>query len=127
LLNAAIDDGILVSNPAAKLDRTLKLTVSKTTRQEEIKALTKEQRQLFLATAWREGLRYYPPFFILAGTGMRLGEALALQSEDVDLHAKTIRIARGSPKMMNWIRRSPATGARWIYRNPWLTCWPRIT
>jgi integrase len=75
LLNATIDDGLLVSNPAAKLDRTLKLTVSKTTRQEEINALTKEQRQLFLATAWRQGLRDYPLFLVLAGTGMRLCEA----------------------------------------------------
>ena len=94
MLNAAIDDGLLASNPAAKLGRTLKLTVSKATRQEEIKALTKEQRQVFLTTAFHETPRYYPLFFVLAGTGMRLGEALALQVDDVDLHAKTIRITR---------------------------------
>jgi len=66
-----------VTNPAAKLGRVLKLTVSKSTRQEEIKALTKAQRQLFLQTAYREAPRYYSLFFELAGTGMRLGEALA--------------------------------------------------
>ncbi len=94
MLNAAIEDGVIASNPAAKLGRVLKLTVSNSTVQEEIKAMTKEQRHLFLATALREAPRYYPLFFVLAGTGMRLGEALALQAEDVDLHAKTIRIAR---------------------------------
>jgi integrase len=94
LLNAAIDDGLLASNPATKLGRTTKLTVSKTTTQETVKAMTKAQRQLFLASAFREAPRYYPLFFVLAGTGMRLGEALALQPEDLDGSAKTIRIAR---------------------------------
>lgn len=94
MLNAAIDDGLLSSNPAEKLGRTLKLTTSKATRQEEIKAFTKEQRQVFLASALKVTPRYYPLFFVLAGTGMRLGEALALQVDDVDLQAKTIRIAR---------------------------------
>ena len=94
MVNAAIEDGLLVSNPAANLGKTLKLAVSKSTVQEDVKAMTKEQRSVFLATAYREAPRYYPLFFVLAGTGMRLGEALALQAEDVDLHAQTIRIAR---------------------------------
>ncbi|UVT21142.1 MAG: tyrosine-type recombinase/integrase [Nitrospira sp.] len=94
MLNAAIDDGLIISNPASKLGRTLKLTFSKSATQEEIKALTIEQRQIFLATAMREAPRYYPFFFVLAGTGMRLGEALALQAEDVDIPSKTIRIGR---------------------------------
>ncbi len=94
MLNAAIEDGLIASNPAAQLGRVLKLTVSKATTQEEIKAMTKAQRHLFLATAWQETPRYYPLFFVLAGTGMRLGEALALQADDVDYAGKTIRIAR---------------------------------
>ncbi|SLM48033.1 protein of unknown function [Nitrospira japonica] len=94
LLNAAIEDGVIVANPAARLGRTLKLTVAKSTIQEEIKAMTKAQRLQFLATAQKVAPRYYPLFFILAGTGMRLGEALALQWSDLDRGAKTIRIAR---------------------------------
>ena len=94
MLNAAIEDGVIAFNPAAKLGRVLKLTVSKSTTQEEIKAMTREQRQLFLATAYREAPRYYPLFFVLAGTGMRLGEGLALQSKDLDLPSLSIRIAR---------------------------------
>jgi integrase len=94
MLNAAIDDGLLVSNPAAKLGRMLKLTVSKATVQEEIKAMTKAQRQHFLATVLQEAPRYYPLFFTLAGTGMRLGEALGLRWDDVDHLGQAIRIAR---------------------------------
>ena len=94
LLNAAIEDNLIAANPAAKLGRVLKLTVSKATTQEEIKAMTKAQRQLFLATASREAPRYYLLFFVLAGTGMRLGEALALQSKDLDCSGRTIRIDR---------------------------------
>ena len=94
MLNAAIEDGLIAANPAAKLGRVLKLTVSKATTQEEIKAMTKVQRQHFLATVLQKAPRYYPLFFVLAGTGMRLGEALGLQWQDVDEAAKTIRIAR---------------------------------
>ena len=94
MLNAAIEDGLIAANPASKLGRVLKLTVSKTTTQEEIKAMTAAQRQHFLATALQDAPRYYPLFFVLAGTGMRLGEALALRWEDVDCSAKMIRIAR---------------------------------
>jgi integrase len=94
MLNATIEDGVLASNPAGKLGRALKLTVSRATTQEEVKAMTKVQRQFFLATALREAPRYYPFFFVLAGTGMRLGEALGLQQGDADYSTRTIRIAR---------------------------------
>jgi integrase len=94
LLNAAIEDGLIASNPAAKLGRVLKLSVSRSTTQEEIKALTKDQRHVFLQTAYQIAPRYYPLFFVLAGTGMRLGEALALRPEDIDYSTKSIRIAR---------------------------------
>jgi integrase len=94
MLNSAIEDGLIASNPAANLGRVLKLGVSRSTTQEDIKALTKEQRQLFLATTYKSRPRYYPLFFVLAGTGMRLGEALALQPGDIDYSSRSIRIDR---------------------------------
>ena len=42
MLRAAVDDGVLLSNPAEKLGRQLRLVASKATRQEEIKAMTRE-------------------------------------------------------------------------------------
>ncbi len=94
MLRAAVDDGIITVNPAEKLGRALRLVVSKATRQEEIKAFTREQRQRFLEVAARKEPRFYPLFFTLAGTGMRLSEALALQWSDLCLPAQEIRITR---------------------------------
>ena len=59
MLNAAIEDGLLSSNPAANLGRSLKLTASPTTTQEVTKAMTMTQRQQFLATACQEAPRFY--------------------------------------------------------------------
>ena len=105
MLRAAVDDGVMPINPAEKLGRQLHLVAPKAVRQEEIKAMTREQRQRFLTTAARETPRYYPLFFTLAGTGLRLGEALALQWDDLDGLAREIRVTRslsrgqvGTPK-----------------------------
>ncbi len=105
MLRAAVDDGVLSLNPAEKLGRQLHLVVPKAVRQEEIKSMTREQRQRFLTTAAQEAPRYYPLFFTLAGTGLRLGEALALQWEDLDGLARELRVTRawsrgeiGTPK-----------------------------
>ena len=94
MLKVSVDDGVLLSNPAEKLGRQLRLVTPKATRQEQIKAMTKEQRHLFLEMAVKVLPRTYPLFFVLAGTGMRLGEALALQPEDVDVRGREIRVAR---------------------------------
>ena len=94
MLKGSVDDGVLLSNPAEKLGRQLRLVTPKATRQEEIKAMTKEQRELFLETAAMTLPRLYPLFFTLAGTGMRLGEGLALQPGDLDLRAREIRVER---------------------------------
>jgi integrase len=96
MLRAAVDDGILISNPA-ELGRQLRLITPKSARQENIKAMTREQRQLFLATAQHEIPRLYPLFATLAGTGIRLGEALALRWDDLDYEAREIRIERAFP------------------------------
>lgn len=99
LLNAALDDRIILANPADKLARTLYLVRTVAARQEEIKALSREQLGAFLAAAARVTPRVAPLFVLLARTGMRLGEALALQWEDLDFTAREIRVARAlTPK-----------------------------
>jgi integrase len=94
LLAAAVDDGVIPLNPAEKLGRHLRLVTPKAVRQEEIKAMTREQRQVFLAAAAQITPGYYPLFVTLAGTGIRLGEALALQWDDVSLDRRDIRVER---------------------------------
>jgi integrase len=94
MLNAAADDGVIAANPAAKLGRQLRLVVPAETRQEQIKALTKNQLSAFFQAAAQSTPRYHPLFLTLALTGMRLGEALGLQWDDLQLDAGEIRIAR---------------------------------
>jgi integrase len=92
-LNAAIDDGIILTNPADRLGRQLRLARPVAARQDEIKALTREQLARFLAAAEHDR-RHAVLFLLLARTGMRLGEALALNLwEDVDLARRDIRVA----------------------------------
>ena len=76
MLNAAIEDGLMASNPAAKFGRILKLTVSRTTVQEQTEAMKKAQRQLFLATASHESPRYYPPLFVLVILERSIGNSI---------------------------------------------------
>jgi integrase len=98
MLTAAADDGLIIANPADKLGRALRLVQNATTRQEEIKALTREQVSAFLKAARTSPdpyvTRHYPFFLAAARTGMRLGELLALQWDDVDFGGRTIRVAR---------------------------------
>ena len=94
MINAAIDDGVIVANPANGLARQLRLTTTAAHRQEEIKAMTREQVLVFLATAEREVPPLAVLFLLLARTGMRIGEGLALQWHDVDYESREIRVAR---------------------------------
>lgn len=94
MLTSAVDDGVLLANPASRLGRTLRLVPSKATRQEEIKAMTAEQLSDFLETSRQREPRWYPLLLLLARTGLRIGEALALQWDDVDLAGRALRVAR---------------------------------
>jgi integrase len=98
LLNAAVDDGVLIANPADRLGRQLRLIVPKTARQEQIKAMSREQTEAMLFAAWENARRLYPFFLTLVRAGLRLGEALALQWDDLDFAAREIRVARSFSK-----------------------------
>ena len=105
MLNAAVDDGAILANPANRLGRPLRLIVGPAARQEEIKAMTREQLSRFLAAAARTVPAMHAPFLLMARTGVRFGEALALKWEDVNFGEREIRVARavsagriGSPK-----------------------------
>jgi integrase len=83
ILNAAVEDGVIVANPSNRLGRQLRLLPAAQARQETIKAMTRIQVSTFLVTSLSAPTayerRHYPLFLLLARTGMRLGEALALR------------------------------------------------
>jgi integrase len=58
------------------------------------KVLSAEELQHLLSIAAVRQPRYYPFFLFLADTGCRIGEVVALQWRDVDLHSRTARIRR---------------------------------
>lgn len=91
MLNHAVEEGLLPSNPAARVGRF----VSKRHDPEhEIDPLTREELTRFLATVQGDAAHYYPLFLCLARTGLRLGEALALQWGDLDWHGRFLTVRR---------------------------------
>lgn len=94
MLNAAVDDGVILSNPANRLGKVLRLVRSKATRQEEIKALDRDQLSALLSATLEVDASLYPLCVTLARAGVRIGEALALQWQDLDFPKREIRVAR---------------------------------
>ncbi len=73
MLNAAVDDGVILANPADKLGRQLKLVTPAAARQQEIKAMTRDQVSAFvsatLAATSSQDRGYYPPLPIARSNG----------------------------------------------------------
>lgn len=83
-LDAAVRDGLIARNPAEKVSQPR-------VERREAHHLPTAQLQALLAAA--KTYRYYPVIAMIAATGMRRGEALALRWDTVDLDAGTARIA----------------------------------
>jgi integrase len=83
VLDTAVRDGALASNPAAAIRRP-RVTAK------EAAHLTPAQVAALLRAA--EGSRYAPMFALLVHTGLRRGEALALQWADVDFARSLLRV-----------------------------------
>jgi integrase len=83
ILNTAVRDGALGRNPVAAVQRP------RVTRR-EAGYLTPDQVRSVLSAA--QSTRFAPLFELLVNTGLRRGEALALQWSDVDLEAGTLRV-----------------------------------
>jgi integrase len=83
VLDTAVRDGLLARNPAAAVKRPAAAP-------KEATYLTPDQVTELLAAAREE--RLYALVVLLAGTGLRRGEGLALHWSDVDLEAGVLRV-----------------------------------
>jgi len=93
ILDAAEDDGIIINNPARRLPKQFRFSVNKRAQQEQVKAFTREQARTFVAAC--PGLFDHTYFLTGFRTGLRTGELIGLQWDDLDLHGgRTARIER---------------------------------
>ena len=88
----AVDDGFIRQNPTDNMMRELKLTHGSD--KEKRQALTIPQQKLFIDFMLRtpKYRHWYPVFFIMLNTGMRVGEATALRWCDVNMDVNTISV-----------------------------------
>jgi integrase len=91
MLNSAVEDGILGVNPALKIG---KFTKTKAERQQQITPFTREELTTFLDAVQTHFPAHHPFVLTLARTGMRLGEALAVQWGDIDFEGRFIEVRR---------------------------------
>jgi len=96
LLSDAVDDGIILANAALQLRGSRRRrpdSISQAERQKKIRPMDHRQVAAFLAAAQVDP-RHYPLFLLLARTGLRPGEAYALQWADLDFRGRELRVER---------------------------------
>ena len=103
ILESAVEDGIVPTNVAhmkAKKGANAAARRAKGERQARIRAkvFSREQLYLFFKTAQESASNYLPLFFLLARTGLRIGEAIALQIGDLDFVNRLIHVERNLVK-----------------------------
>lgn len=104
-LNAAVEAGLVPSNPSMRLGRFTRQPGDAEIR--TIDPFSADELTVLLTTAEREMPEHYPLILTLARTGVRIGEALALKREDLDFHQGYLWVRR------TWGRReigTPKTG-----------------
>jgi len=96
VLGEAAEDGLIPANPAAGLARKLKLGMKAKARQAavRIKAMTRAERDWFLAIAERLEPWWAPAWTVQVLTGLRPSELFALEERDLHLEARTLRVER---------------------------------
>ena len=87
--HAAMEDGVVAHNPAAKLDRYLPAE-----KREIPNAWSADELRSYLDHMKDMRREYFTFFLLLARTGMRAGEALALRPQDIDGSSRVIHVTR---------------------------------
>ena len=91
ILNSAVEDGLIPSNPAARFGRIAKTSGSEVA---QVEVFRPAELRAVLEVAARDFPAMHPLILTLARTGLRLGEAIALQWGDIDLGQRTILVRR---------------------------------
>lgn len=94
MLAAAVDDELIEANVALGLGRSMRLQQSRTDRAEGIKAMTGEQLVAFLDAASAAVPAWHGLFWVMSRSGVRLGEGLGLQWDDLDADHRQLRVER---------------------------------
>ncbi len=90
LMSHAVEDELLTVNPALKPGKFL----PKISKRRKVNPLTREEVGLLLAITKDKRPRYFPLFLCAVRTGMRMGELLALQWDDIDWQNRSINVQR---------------------------------
>lgn len=92
VFQVAVDDDFIRKNPTDNVLKELKLAHQHDG--EKRKALTVEQQTLFLnyLRTQTKYAHWYPVFYIMANTGMRVGEITGLRWRDIDLDRRIISV-----------------------------------
>ncbi len=94
VLNIALDDEVITANPAHNIGKIFKKQESKLT----VEPYSQEELKTLLDSVLESSPRFYPLYLTLARTGMRLGECIGLQWDDIDFENRFIHIQRGFSK-----------------------------
>ncbi len=94
VLKLAVEDEVISHNPALELGSLGKQQQQEAT----ITPFTAEELDLLLDTFRAKFPHYFPLTLCLARTGMRIGEAVALEWGDIDFNSRTIHIRRASAR-----------------------------
>jgi integrase len=97
ILFHAVDDGLLTSNPAARLGKFAKRKNEIVS--DRLDVFTREELAHLLAVTEREIQEAYPPILTLAKTGIRESELFGLQPDDLDFTKRVL-----------WVRRAISRG-----------------
>lgn len=89
-MSYAVEDDLLTVNPALKPGKFL----PKISKRRSIDPLTRDELAKVLALAKTEAPALYPLFLCAARTGLRQGELLALQWDDLNFASRFLEIRR---------------------------------
>jgi len=92
VFNLALDDNVIQANPTANMGKII--GQKKQGKPKKVEVLTRQELNLLLDTVKEHYPEFYTFTLTLARTGLRIGEAIALQWNDIDWNSRQIHLKR---------------------------------